>query len=271
MICKMVIKELLEFPDNWVDKSKLHLAIGVKDRFRPLHVYFMNQFKEWQENQNNKNFELDYIFSLIYYARHEWLFAGIYKRVGIEKIGTRYAYKTELLDVGKEYIGRLIVGFEKKFRASYPYLKNHIEHLSLIEILREPYSITPFPGFQNVLIDFDLLKSIITQEEKTWKTALSSVKGIYLITDKSNGKSYVGSGYGTESIWNRWGEYAKTRHGGNKKLKDLLAIQGLDYSHNFQFSVLETRNINTDKDEIIKRENFWKEVLLTRKYGYNRN
>jgi hypothetical protein len=267
----MTINDLIGFPKEWISKSKLHFAIGAKSRHEPLYAFYKNQFQVWQNSQNNKNFELEYIFSLIYYAKHEWLYAGVYKRTGLQKVDGKYYYSTELQDIGKELIGRLIIRYEKKFRASYPYLNNHIDKLQLLEVLREPYTVEPFPGFDKVCIGFDLLKSIIEQEEKTWKTALANVKGIYLITDTSNGKQYIGSGYGVESLWKRWSDYAKSGHGGNKKLKEIQAEQGPDYAINFQFTILETRNINTDKDEIIRRETHWKNVLLSREFGYNIN
>ncbi len=267
----MKIKDLIGFPEEWTNKSKLHFAIGAKNRHEPLYAFYKNEFQDWQNSQNNKNFERDYILSLIYYARHEWLFAGVYKKTGLEIIEGKYYYSTELQDIGKDLIGRLIIRYEKKFRASYPFLENHIDKLQLLEVLREPYTVEPFPGFDKVCIGFDLLKSIIDQEEKTWQTALSNVKGIYLITDKNNGKQYVGSGYGVESLWKRWSDYAKSGHGGNKQLKEIIAKHGIDYAGNFQFSILETRNINTDKDEIIRREAHWKNVLLSREFGYNKN
>jgi len=267
----MIINDLIGFPAEYINNSKLHFAIGAKNRYEPLYAFYKNEFQDWQNSQNNKNFGLKYIVSLIYYAKHEWLFAGVYKKTGLEHIGNKYYYSTELQDYGKEFIGRLIIGYEKKFRASYPYLKNHINNLKLLEVLREPYTVGPFPGFNKVCIGFDLLQSIIKQEEKTWKTALSSVKGVYLITDTCSGKQYIGSGYGVESLWKRWSDYAKVGHGGNKKLKEVISEKGNDYTNNFQFAILETRNINTDKDEIISRENHWKTILRSREFGYNIN
>jgi hypothetical protein len=267
----MEIKKLIGLPDDWIDNAKLHFAIGAKVRLEPLYAFYKNEFQKWQDSQNNKNFEKDYIFSLIYYAKHEWLFAGVYKRCGLERIDGKYHYKTELQDVGKELIGRLVIRYEKRFRASYPYLHNHIEQLQLLEILREPYTVEPFPGFENVCIGFDLLKAVIKEQEKTWKTALSSVKGVYVITDTSNGKLYIGSAYSVESIWHRWSEYTKNGHGGNKQLKALIEQNSIEYASNFQFAILETRKANTFTDEMIQRESFWKDVLQTRKFGYNIN
>ena len=141
----------------------------------------------------------------------------------------------------------------------------------MLEILREKYTISPFPGFEKIKISFEILKSIVSQEEVSWKTALSNVKGIYLISDISNGKLYVGSAYGENAFWNRWSEYSKSGHGGNVELKNLLNEKGAEYANNFQFSILETRSMNAPDDEIIRREAFWKEILLTRVFGYNQN
>lgn len=41
--------------------------------------------------------------------------------------------------------------------------------------------------------------------------------------------------------------------------------------NNFQYSILEIFDIKTKDDDIIKRESFWKDVFLTRKFGMNKN
>jgi group I intron endonuclease len=109
------------------------------------------------------------------------------------------------------------------------------------------------------------------QQEPSWKTALSNVKGIYLITDISNGKLYVGSAYGNNAFWNRWKEYSENGHGGNIVLKKLIKIHGKVYADNFRFSILETRSMNAEDDSIILRENYWKHILASREHGYNAN
>ena len=61
------------------------------------------------------------------------------------------------------------------------------------------------------------------------------------------------------------------KHGGNKEIKALLKNKGYNYSSNFQFSILEICDLNASKDYIISRESHWKNVLLTRKFGLNKN
>ena len=102
---------------------------------------------------------------------------------------------------------------------------------------------------------------------------MENVKGVYLITDISNGKRYVGSAYGGEGIWSRWKSYVETGHGNNKELTRLIKRSGMEYARiNFRFALLEHQSMLTDDDFIIERENYWKNILLTRgKYGYNKN
>lgn len=263
--------DIIPIKKKCLNKYKLHLAIGTKDQKEPLYALFKNKFKPWQERQNKKNFERDYILSLIYYNRDEWVFGGIYKQKGVKKVKDHYEYDTELLDTRKDLIGRLIIQYRRGSRQSYRMLEKYIDELKVLEILRKPYIVEAFPGYENVIIDFNTLKTIIQKGEPSWKTALSFVKGVYIITDKNNGKIYVGSAYGAESFWSRWSSYARNGHGGNKELKKIIRKSGIGYASNFQFSILEIRSSITDSEEIITRETHWKNVLKSKEFGYNEN
>ena len=62
---------------------------------------------------------------------------------------------------------------------------------------------------------------------------------IYLISDVTTGKRYVGSAYGEGGIWSRWCEYASNGHGGNVELRKLVTDPTLDYvAESFQFALL---------------------------------
>ena len=268
----MLIKELFPFLETNQKKIKIHCAIGRTNKFEPLYSFSKGAFKEWQEGQNNKNFERNFILSLIYYKKGEWLFAGVFKSLGAkEKATGGFEYLTELTDIGKEFIGRLVISFEKDFRASYLNLENHINDLYLSEISKKPYKLDPFPGFEKVNVNYSLLKEIIIENEQSWKSALSNVKGVYLISDQKTGKLYVGSAYGEDAFWTRWKSYVETGHGGNILLKEILGVNSNDYLENFNFSILEIMKMNTDDAQIINREVYWKNILLTRAFGYNKN
>jgi len=87
---------------------------------------------------------------------------------------------------------------------------------------------------------------------------------VYLIKYKKDGRLYVGSAYGQGGILGRWSAYAKSGHAGNKLLKDLDPYE-------FEFSVLEISPATMSEDDVILRENRWKECLGTREFGLNEN
>jgi hypothetical protein len=269
----ITLNTILGIDEKTVDKYKIHFAIGDKanNRAEPLSAYRNNTFKEWQERQSKKNFERDFIISLIYYKTDQWLFGGVYKSNGCTLREGKYYYDTELLDIHQDLIGRVVLIYKKPFRQSYPLLKTCYADLVIAEILEKPSMIEAFPGYNNVNIDYEDLQTIIKTEEPTWKNALSIMKGIYLIVDKSNGKHYVGSATGEERLWSRWSGYINNGHGNNTGLKELIKYKGSDHVKSFKFSILEIAGINIAEDLILQREAFWKEVLLSREFGYNNN
>ena len=91
----------------------------------------------------------------------------------------------------------------------------------------------------------------------SWAAAMSQWRGIYLIRDLGDGKPYVGSAYGAENILQRWREYARSGHGGNKHLR------GRDPA-NFHFAILQRLSPDLSDAEVIKAESTWKERLLSR-------
>jgi hypothetical protein len=256
--------------ESELKKYKVHFATGTKDN-NPLIAFFNHKFKEWQEWQTKKNFERDYILSFIYYEPNRWLFAGIYKSISCEYKIDHYDYDTELQELANEYIGRLIITYKKEFRASYLILEKHYSNFYVSEILKERIALMKFQGYENVNIGFDYLQLIISNNEVTWRTALENIKGVYLICDTVNGKKYVGSAYGEYAFWSRWAQYANNGHGENVELTKVLEENGYSYAKNFRFSILEIRARTTSDEEIFKREKYWKDILMTREFGYNQN
>ena len=109
--------------------------------------------------------------------------------------------------------------------------------------------------------------------KRDWIAALENQKAVYLITDRSNGKLYVGSATSNKGmLLQRWKSYIANGHGGNKELVELVKKEGIDYiKKHFQYSILENYNSKVDDHEILERESWWKETLQTRNFGYNRN
>ncbi len=89
-------------------------------------------------------------------------------------------------------------------------------------------------------LGFPIFENLILRQRSDWKTALENFKGVYLITDTSNGKRYVGSAYGVAGIWSRWECYVGTGHGYNDELTAIISRNGLDYARkHFRFVLLE--------------------------------
>jgi GIY-YIG catalytic domain len=110
---------------------------------------------------------------------------------------------------------------------------------------------------------------IIQKREPSWRSALSSVSGVYLIVDAKTGKTYVGSAHGSGGIWQRWRAYVENNHGGNIKLKDLLSKEGAEYSEHFHYSVLEIADALATREQVLARESHWQDVFMSRTFGYN--
>lgn len=135
----------------------------------------------------------------------------------------------------------------------------------------------PFPGFDNVLLTFHELREMVTDHRYgDWRTALSQVQGIYLITDSSNGRQYVGKADGTERILGRWKDYASDGHGGNRALRELAQISigaggtRTDHARHFVFSLLRVFGPSTSSSEVDAAETHYKKALMSR-FGLNRN
>mgnify|MGYP000203402939 CR=1 FL=1 len=220
------------------------------------------------------DFSRDYIFSLIdfYPEKNRWLFGGAY-RVLSRRRESGPTYDIELLQDSQPFIGRLKLQLKRPGRAKAVNFEKHYNNLVVVEISPTPYSGEAFPGYERIDVGFPVLETVFAIQRPDWKAALENVKGVYLITDESNGKRYVGSAYGDTGIWSRWACYVQTGHGYNDELTKLISTLGKDHARqSFKFALLEHRPMRTDDNVIIQREQYWKDVLLTRgPYGYNRN
>ena len=265
----------LSLSDFGRKKYKIHCATGINHE--PLQAFFEGKFKEWQEGQNNENFKCEEILSLIHLEADKWLFGGIFKVNGVEervneKTGrTWYKYDTTETPGVEHLTGRAVIRFEKTFRQSYLIGKNFEDQLIVHELKPKRLSMGEFPGYNRVLVSMRELRTIVSQQITSWRSALSNVGGVYVIMDRKEGKQYVGSAYGEGGIWGRWTAYVATGHGGNQELKKLLNKRGDKHAENFQFSILEVCDLNSSDEIILSRESHWKDVLMTRVFGYNRN
>jgi hypothetical protein len=170
------------------------------------------------------------------------------------------------LEQYRKFFGRLVVKYKNSSQTLIRWANTIIDECEVHQLLPDIFDNDIFPGYENVNISWQELTRVI--EKESWKTALQNQKAVYLITDISNGKQYVGSAYAENMLLNRWQNYVKSRYGGNVQLKQLSKEHIENY---FRYSILDIFKSTTDDKVILSRESWWKDTLMTRKFGYNSN
>jgi hypothetical protein len=146
---------------------------------------------------------------------------------------------------------RLIVKWPGADRAWYQWAgRNRFE---IVALAAEPVLGKAPPPWHEMCPNWAELKVL----PKQWRDALRHWRGIYLITDLSDGSQYVGAAYGNENLLQRWVNYAETGHGGNKHLR-------LRNPETFQFAILELVSPTASPEEVIELERSWKARLASR-------
>lgn len=237
----------------------------------------MNAYKTKQANNNLNQAKFLLSFAQYYpYGSNYYIFGGMYKITKKEpEVFDQTGYELELMEDFADYRRRLIIRLVKPIgRRVYNCRYSSIQDQFAPEI----YELAPstklgvFPGYNNLRLTHKDLQNIINMEAPMWKTALSCVKGVYCITDTSTGQLYIGSASGdTGGIWQRWASYADVNDltGGNKTFEDLKNSGASYIIQNFTYSILEIFDMRAKRDDIIRREEFWKKVFQTKKYGMN--
>ena len=231
---------------------------------------------------NNKRFTNDELaFCFIPYSGEEWLLANVFKVLDDSK--ELIAVDEDAMSDYRQYLGRLVITWKNRNTRNIR-MKNldSIKKLTVKTILEEPLDklSKEFPGYKNVAVGYYELKRKLNVSSE-WKSYLKARKGVYLISDVSNGKLYVGSAYGRDGIYGRWKTYMDSGFDKNelengkypnKKFQQIVKEYGMEYiQRNFRYTILETFTDEISNEDIINRESWWKERLLTKKYGYNAN
>lgn len=148
----------------------------------------------------------------------------------------------------------------------------------IINICKNSSNIARTSKFEGLdLPDIDVSESNVMGQTFTWRDIISiweddsednnlkkllSRKGIYIQRSKDGKSRYVGSAYGSNGIIGRWMKHLNSN--GDAQYLNLFILEN-GYNE-IVFSVLEFY----DEEDIIKRENMWKEILGTVNYGiYN--
>jgi hypothetical protein len=198
--------------------------------------------------------------------RRETLFIGLYLVKAVRRAragmldpiiggdaGGKYQFTIEARDELSEYVGRLTIDWGPGYLQWHQLARRRDKAVVAIQNEVDP----PFPGFDRFAWDI----ATINDMPPGWKDQLRHVKGVYLLVDKETGAQYVGSARGEENLWGRFRDYFETGHGGNVELRRFGRRP-------YRASVLQ---IGSFDDEILARERDWKEKLMTREFGRNRN
>ena len=251
--------------NNWTGENPIQTYLRDEEIINNYNLF-------WRTNKRYFNVG-DIVINFIKIDNNKWLLTTI-KEVSKELFVTG-GQNYEGIEL-KEYsalFGRLIIRYRKESRGSVLKYTTCKEKLVIEQLLSDSFGGEEFPGYDNISLSYKELELILRLRKKDWITALENQKAVYLITDKQNGKLYVGSAtsnYGM--LLQRWQSYVDNGHGGNKELRILVEKQGLNYvKENFQYSVLENYNGKIDDKFVLKRESWWKEVLKSREHGYNAN
>lgn len=258
-------------------ECKLHCAV-FNGNDHPIDVLTRSwdewvKWSRWRPARNE--FNRQFIFTL---ARDRndpalWLFGGIFEVKSRGDKPNAHSYKIVLRDdVMGSYIKRLWVKFRPTGRAIRLNMDTYIDDIEVVSISKLPYTGEPFPGHDRINHSIGVLETAVTQEWNDWRGALQYMKGVYVIHDVETGKAYVGAAYGDTGIWARLRQYVDGLHGNNVALKELVGQKGAEYARsNLRFALLEFWSMRTPDQEVLDRESYWKDVLLTRQFGLNKN
>jgi hypothetical protein len=142
----------------------------------------------------------------------------------------------------------------------------------VLELLPEGRRLPAFDDYLEFSVSHRQLVELYRQPDahRDWRAPLEAVAGVYLIQAETTGDLYVGSASGAAGLWGRWEQYAKTGHGGNRRLADLLG-RDPDYPGRFRYSVLQILPKTFTRDEVLRREAVYKQKLGSRATSLNLN
>ena len=283
------IKDFTKGKENKI-KFKFHMSTDFLELKKSPYDCLMEDSKDWQNLNNYRNEKgkssrldgYDYLVSFAQYniyGRNFFVFGGIYK-VEIAKpehyeIG---GYNISLLDnnnpIGEflnKYRKRLVIKLDENLGINFELTYETVakRNIEVFEVFPNIAS-EKFTGYQNVSLMYKDLQ--VALNDPTWIGALKNIKAVYVITDTSNGKLYIGSAYGSDGLLNRWNKYVTNLTGENKEFEALIKEKGESYiPNNFKYSILEIFDTKTKQEYILERENYWKNVFETKNKGMNKN
>jgi len=238
-------------------------------------MFERKKFEEYQRHQKWKNrFDgSSSVASFVVAPDGATLFVGLYKVTKVVRasgplddplIGNlpnedRAIHTMERSPRWQNFEGKLVVDWGKGERAWRQ--RAHKKNKPILEI-RKAIKEVQFPGY----ISFISRVADLPRLPNDWTNRFKEVRGVYVLTF-DDGQLYIGSASGTEGFWQRWNDYIRNGHGGNR----ILIRDGRDTRKDATVSILEFTGSALSRDEVIKREMFWQRKLGSRTILLDKN
>jgi hypothetical protein len=261
-----------------VDPAHVRLVRHQDNRLRPGRLYEAwrndrDAFEDYQSVQSKDRFPIgDLLASFVVTEARKTVFVGLYRVAGVETLPAgsvdvlvrhdtsgHFKYDLQVMQDLTDYRDRAVIEWGAGVRTWVQRAASQPKPVIEIAEQYEPR----FPGFREFVRPIDDVPTL----PNGWQQVLRSVKGVYLLVDVESGEQYVGSAKGADSLFGRWISYAYGGDGGDVGLK-AAARKG---RRGYQVSVLEVVDENTPDDTIERIESYWKNKLLSRRFGLNRN
>ena len=224
-------------------------------------------FEEYQRIQRPRNaFEIGgLVASFVVTQTNETVFIGLYETSGQRKSrpedidpllghslsGDYIIHEMQCKTTLGDYIGRLVI---EPWKDAINFVQRAASRNPRVLEIKRAAQEELFPG----LLAFSRKVSDLPGIFPNWRERLNEVKGIYLLTFE-DGHQYVGSASGDKGFWQRWSDYVKDGHGGNRVL-----IRGNRDARHATVSILEFTGSSDQRFDIVNREMIWQAKLGAR-------
>lgn len=230
----LLLKDLLNLKQEDLDRAKIKFNQN-NGEDEPMEVYLQNPDEvnnTWLFWRTEKRYfsvgEIAICFFQL--SWNTWLLSTIKEVIKELDVINGINYEGKELEDHIPYFGRVVVKYHKKHQTQVRYAKGIIDELEVEQILPSIFDGIDFLGYDKVRLSYEQLSTIVYRHKRDWVAALENQKAVYLITDKSSGKQYVGSAYGDNGmLLQRWTNYVDNGHGGNKLLKSTVDELGFEY------------------------------------------
>ena len=272
----LMLNDLLRLSEDELKTTKIRFN-QYNGEANPIDKFKENpqELERWNYHNSQKYKVGQLSVGLVKMNYDEWLLFTVGRITAIKDTPNRgvvYEYKT-LDKLYGDLFGRVVIKYHKTMRSQFPNAKTVINDLVVKEILPSVFSDFDFPGYDRVSLTYGELKNIVNGKYPSYKNALKNQQAVYVLTDTNTGMLYIGSATSkNEMLLSRWKGYIDKFHNGNEGLKKLYKEKGKEhFIKHFRYSIIENFNSKVNPDFVLSRETYWKNVLDTKKHGYNEN